>query len=113
LSQRKGIAIWRWHKRGDFMSDIILNPDEREVFRLFTNYRKKGLTAKEILKHVEEKSLKISVTNLKTILNTLIEEDYLCKQFLPKNSQYKYVLTEKGKRELDSLFHRGARGLPG
>jgi hypothetical protein len=96
---------------GDSMSDIILNPDEKEVFRLFTDCGEKGLTAEEIFEQVETKSLKISVTDLKTILNTLIEEDYLCKQFLPNSSQYKYVLTDRGKRELYSLFHVGA-GFP-
>jgi hypothetical protein len=97
---------------GDSMSDIILNPDEKEVFRLFTDCGEKGLTAEEIFEQVEDKTLKISVTDLKTILNTLIEEDYLCKQFLPKNSQYKYVLTDRGRRELNFLFHRGAGGFP-
>jgi predicted transcriptional regulator len=93
------------------MSDIILSPDEKEVFRLFKECGEKGLTAEEVLEQVETKSLKMSVTDLKTILNTLIEEDYLCKQFLPKSSQYKYVLTDRGKRELYSLFHVGA-GFP-
>jgi predicted transcriptional regulator len=96
---------------GDSMSDIILNPDEKEVFKLFTECGEKGLTAEEIFEQIETKSLKISVTDLKTILNTLIEEDYLCKQFQPKSSQYKYVLTDRGKRELYSLFHVGA-GFP-
>jgi predicted transcriptional regulator len=94
------------------MSDIILNPDEKEVFRLFTNCGERGLTAKEIFEQVEERTLEISVTDLKTILNTLIEEDYLCKQLLPKSSQYKYVLTYRGRRELNFLFHVGAGGFP-
>jgi predicted transcriptional regulator len=94
------------------MSDIILNEDEREVFKLFTD-RERGLTAKEIFEQDEKETLEISVTDLKTILNTLIEEDFLCKQFLPKSSQYKYVLTEKGKRELNFLFHRRTGGCPG
>jgi predicted transcriptional regulator len=93
------------------MSDIILNPDEREVFRLFTECGEKGLTANEIFEQVEERNLKMSVTDLKTILNTLVEEDYLSEQFLPKSNQYKYVLTDRGKRELYSLFHVGA-GFP-
>jgi Fe2+ or Zn2+ uptake regulation protein len=93
------------------MSDIILNPDKREVFRLFTECGEKGLTVKEIFEQVEKKGLKISVTQIKTILNTLIEEDYLCKQLLPKSSQYKYVLANRGIRELNFLYHRGA-GFP-
>jgi predicted transcriptional regulator len=93
------------------MSDIILNPDEKEVFKLFTECGEKGLTAEEIFAQVETRNFKISVTDLKTILNTLLEENYLCKQFLPKSSQYKYVLTDRGKRELYSLFHVGA-GFP-
>jgi predicted transcriptional regulator len=93
------------------MSDIILNPDEKEVFRLFTDCREKGLTTEEIFEQAETKSLKISVTDVKTILNTLIEEDYLCKRLLPKRSQYKYVLTDRGRRELYFLFHVGA-GFP-
>jgi predicted transcriptional regulator len=96
---------------GNLMSDIILNPDEKEVFRLFTECGEKGLTAEEILEQIETKSLKMSVTNVKTILDTLIEENYLCKQFLPNSSQYKYVLTNRGIRELNSLFHVGA-GFP-
>jgi predicted transcriptional regulator len=111
LIQRKGTAIGRWHERGDSMSDIILNPDEKEVFRLFTDCGEKGLTAEEIFEQVKTKNLRISVTDLKTILNTLVEEDYLCKQFLPESSQYKYVLTDRGIRELNSLFHRGAGGF--
>jgi predicted transcriptional regulator len=93
------------------MSDIILNPDEKEVFKLFTDCGEKGLTAEEIFEQAEDKDFKISVTDVKTILNTLIEEDYLCKRLLPKRSQYKYVLTDRGRRELNSLFHRGA-GFP-
>jgi predicted transcriptional regulator len=98
-------------KGGDSMSDIILNPDEKEVFKLFTECGEKGLTAEEIFEQVEERNLKMSVTSVKTILDTLIEEDYLCKQFLPNSSQYKYVLTNRGIRELNSLFHVGA-GFP-
>jgi predicted transcriptional regulator len=94
------------------MSDIILSPDEKEVFRLFTECGEKGLTAEEVFEQVGERNLKISVTDVKTILNTLIEEDYLCKQLLPKSSQYKYVLTDRGRRELYFLFHRGAGGFP-
>jgi predicted transcriptional regulator len=97
---------------GDSMSDIILNPDEKEVFRLFTDCGEKGLTAEEIFEQVKERNLKISATDVKTILNTLIEEDYLCKQLLPNSSQYKYVLTNRGIRELNFLFHLGAGGFP-
>jgi predicted transcriptional regulator len=99
-------------ERGDSMSDIILNPTEKEVLRFFTDCEEKGLTAKEIFEQVEERTLEISVTDLKTILDTLIEEDYLCKQLLPKSSQYKYVLTYGGRRELNFLFHVGAGGFP-
>jgi hypothetical protein len=43
LSFRSGRRYYFWHERGDSMSDIILNPDEKEVFRLFTDCGEKGL----------------------------------------------------------------------